>query len=440
MTQKYLIILSFIILAATLASCSYISSKPTATLENRVIFTQVAGTLIAQKTLETGQTAVARLTEIAQSNGMATLTQAPTEGHQPTSTQAEPTTTSTQAPTATPVPPTPTAVPPTPVPPTPIPASPTPVPPTPAPASPTPKPTPCNWAAFVKDVTLPDGTVILAEKGFTKTWRIQNIGTCKWTREYAVVFKSGDLMGADKVHFFESSVQHDESVDVTVTFTAPAKEGKYTSNWILRDQNGNYFGLGKDADKAFWVEIVVDNPTSIAYEFADHACDAQWVTKDGSVTCVTSEINSRLVNRTANSENLLANSGSVTRVSNPKMENSAVENEAAIVVNPSNGNDGYISGTFPQFKIEAGDWFRTVIGCIYDNPKCDVIFKLDYQTSGGTVQTLGKWRQTYDGQIEKIDINLSFLAGKQVTFILTVESNGSSEGDIAFWLRPRIAR
>ncbi len=435
MTRKYLIILSFVILAATLASCSNFTSKPTATLENQAIFTQVAGTLIAQRTLEAGQTAVARLTEIAQGNGVATSTQAPANDPQPTNTQVTPTSTSTQAPSATPVPPTPTAVPPSP---TAVP--PTPVPPTPIPASPTPKPTPCNWAAFVKDVSVPDGTNFLAEKVFTKTWRIQNIGTCKWTREYAVVFKSGDLMGADKVHYLESSVGHDDTVDISITFTAPSKEGKYTGNWILRDQNGSFFGIGKDADKAFWVQIHVDNPTSIAYELADHVCDAQWKTKDGSVTCTASEISHIVVNKTADGDHLLTDAGAVSRVPNPKMENSAVENEAAVVVNPSNGDGGYISGSYPEFKVEDGDWFRTVIGCIYGNAKCDVTFKLDYQIVGGPVQNLGKWKQTYDGNIQKIDIDLSFLAGKRVIFILTVESNGSNEGDIAFWLRPRIVR
>src|SRR5512142_2240252 len=38
----------------------------------------------------------------------------------------------------------------------------------------------CNAASFVKDVSIADGTVIGQGQNFTKTWRIQNVGTCRW--------------------------------------------------------------------------------------------------------------------------------------------------------------------------------------------------------------------------------------------------------------------
>src|SRR5512135_269401 len=46
----------------------------------------------------------------------------------------------------------------------------------------------CNNATFVKDVSIPDGTVIARGKSFTKTWSLQNTGTCNWTRNYSLVF------------------------------------------------------------------------------------------------------------------------------------------------------------------------------------------------------------------------------------------------------------
>src|SRR5690349_12154805 len=39
----------------------------------------------------------------------------------------------------------------------------------------------CDSAAYVKDVTIPDGTIFSPGAQFTKTWRLQNIGTCTWT-------------------------------------------------------------------------------------------------------------------------------------------------------------------------------------------------------------------------------------------------------------------
>jgi hypothetical protein len=138
--------------------------------------------------------------------------------------------------------------------------------------------------------------------------------------------------------------------------------------------------------------------------------------------------------------NIAVDSGSVEWVANPKLENNTVENEAAIVVFPNDGSDGYISGKYPKRSIQAGDWFRAVIGCMYDSPQCNVTFKLDYQVDGDSVKNLGKWTQTYDGKIQHIDVDLSFLAGKNVVFILTVQNNGSNLDDNAFWLLPRIAR
>ncbi len=49
----------------------------------------------------------------------------------------------------------------------------------------TPVPTPvpvvvCDAAYFIKDVTIPDGTVIKRGTNFTKIWRVENIGSCAW--------------------------------------------------------------------------------------------------------------------------------------------------------------------------------------------------------------------------------------------------------------------
>src|SRR5512143_3278895 len=39
----------------------------------------------------------------------------------------------------------------------------------------------CDWAQFVADVTVPDGTSYAPGTTFTKTWRLKNIGSCTWT-------------------------------------------------------------------------------------------------------------------------------------------------------------------------------------------------------------------------------------------------------------------
>ncbi len=445
MSRKFLITLSILILAALLASCNFSGSQPTATTDNNTILTQVAGTIVAQRTQQAGQAAIDQLTQQAKATATATTAGQPTQAGQPTSTPVPPTATAVPA-TATAVPPTATSVPPTA---TAVPPTATAVPPTatPLPPAPTAVVTPCNWAMFVDDVSVPDGTAFIGGTDFTKTWRIQNIGTCKWTHDYAFVYQSGDQMGATKVNYLEDTVLPGATVDISVDFTAPSADGNYTGYWKLRDQNKNLFGMGDHANDAFWVKIKVATPAGVAYNFTNHVCDAEWRTKDGLVTCTPTPSSWWNVNPTfapapssGSGEDIVVDAGSVQRVDNPKIETGHTEDQAAIVVFPSDGTGGYISGKFPERKVLAGDWFRTVIGCMNDTPKCNVTFKLQYQVAGGSVQTLGTWKQTNDGEVQNVDIDLSFLAGKRVVFILTVQNNGSNTDDYAFWLYPRIAR
>lgn len=148
----------------------------------------------------------------------------------------------------------------------------TPVPPTVIPATSTPLPTAtfvptstpvtyCDWASFVKDVTIPDGTLMETGEVFTKTWRIKNRGTCTWTPDYMLVFTSGDAMGSTTALRLPGYVAPGQTVDISVTLTAPDKAGDYVGYWMLRNPSGTLFGSGDKANKAFYVEIEAIRPT-----------------------------------------------------------------------------------------------------------------------------------------------------------------------------------
>lgn len=142
-------------------------------------------------------------------------------------------------------------------PPTPIPA--TPVPATTVPPTRTAVPTAvsyCDWVRFVKDVSVPDGTSFAAGEVFTKTWRLQNRGTCTWTPDYSLVYASGDPMGSSMVVALPGYVAPGETVDVSVMLTATNSTGKHTGYWMLRNQYGTLFGGGNEAEEAFFVEII----------------------------------------------------------------------------------------------------------------------------------------------------------------------------------------
>lgn len=130
---------------------------------------------------------------------------------------------------------------------------------TPAPATKTPIPsavTYCDWAMFIKDVTVPDGTSFSPGEVFTKTWRLQNRGTCTWTPDYDVVFYGGAQMSGTTMQV-PGYVAPGQAVDVAVTFTAPSAPGHYVGYWMLRNSAGNLFGTGVQADETFYVDIYV---------------------------------------------------------------------------------------------------------------------------------------------------------------------------------------
>jgi hypothetical protein len=131
--------------------------------------------------------------------------------------------------------------------------------------SPSPTPTvttiPCNRASFVSDVTIPDGTKLEPDEGFTKTWRLKNTGSCTWNSDYDLVFDHGDSMdGPAAQQLTGGSVAPNQNVDVSVNLNAPSDEGDYKGYYKLRDKDGVIFGIGPNADVAFWVDIEVKEP------------------------------------------------------------------------------------------------------------------------------------------------------------------------------------
>jgi len=126
--------------------------------------------------------------------------------------------------------------------------------------TPSPSPLPCNLAHFVADVTVPDGTAMAPGEAFTKTWRLQNVGSCPW-ENYSLVFDHGVLMGGPREVPLDETVRPGETVEVSVELFAPQEAGVYQGFWRLRSPSGGTFGVGPAGDP-FWVSIVVVAPTA----------------------------------------------------------------------------------------------------------------------------------------------------------------------------------
>ncbi len=115
----------------------------------------------------------------------------------------------------------------------------------------------CDVAQYIKDVTIPDGTNFNPGDGFTKTWRLKNIGSCTWSG-YALVFDSGDAMnGISPIAI--GTVAPLQEVDISVNLTAPASNGTYRGYWRIRNASGVLIPVqgGAQQSKSFFVEIKV---------------------------------------------------------------------------------------------------------------------------------------------------------------------------------------
>lgn len=113
-------------------------------------------------------------------------------------------------------------------------------------------------AIFREDVSIPDNTVVQAGWTFTKTWKLQNIGSCSWGTDYSVVFFDGDQLGAPETIPITTTIAPGEDVDISISMIAPPESGEYRGEWKLQNPDGFLFGIGPGSDRAFWVHIVVE--------------------------------------------------------------------------------------------------------------------------------------------------------------------------------------
>ncbi len=285
----------------------------------------------------------------------------------------------------------------------------------------------CHWVQFVKDVSIPDSTLIESGAAFTKTWRLKNIGSCTWTTDYDLVFVSGQSLNAPARVGLSQTVRPGETIEVSILMEAPTFPGSYTGYWMLADSNGNRFGVGPDADDSFWVNIKVAEADKMVYDFSAAYCNAIWRSGTTSpLPCPGDESDHA--------------TGFVVKKDHPIRESGGVENEPGLVTSPDNADEGYIYGVFPDFTVQKGDLFKAVIGCEYDSPGCNVIFELRYQINGGPMKTLASWHEVYEKQERSVTVDLSSLAGYEVNFVLYVKNNGTATNNRALWLLPRIMR
>lgn len=376
------------------------------------------------------QTVAARLTQQAiatQSSGgsqgespegLLTATAAPAEQEQQPTDMIPPAETATNSPvppTATTAP-TNTAVVPT------VPAIPT--------VAISPIASPTDWASLVQHVTPADKATIASGTKFTKTWRVKNVGTTTWTTSYALVFISGTGMNTKASYPLATNVKPGETLDISIELTAPTSAGTFTGSWMLRNAGGKLFGIGNNADLALTTTIVVSGYRSDAVpsaiyplDFTAALCSASWTKSTAKISLPCSGYDQ---NQSMWASVLTA----------PPLETGRTEDERAIWMHLDTAGS-WMQAKYPAYTVQAGDHLTVWVGCLESNKNCNVRFSLDYSIGTGAQQRLGRYDEINDKLVNKLEIDLSSLAGKSVYFYLGVTNLGSSPSD-ALWFVPAI--
>jgi hypothetical protein len=149
---------------------------------------------------------------------------------------------------------------------------------------------PCYRAVFIGDVTIPDGTTFNPGDAFTKTWQLQNGGTCTWTTSFRLIFDQGNSMSGPGAVNLPANVIPGQTVNVSVNLVAPGTNGSYTGYWKLQTDQGTTFGIDPGANSDIWVSINVNSSVPTLTPTAETSFEVTSVmmsvdTKSATVDC-----------------------------------------------------------------------------------------------------------------------------------------------------------
>ena len=99
----------------------------------------------------------------------------------------------------------------------------------------------CYGLSFVSDVTINDNTQMDPGETFTKTWKVQNTGSCAWDAGFKFQLSGGNAMGAT-AFTLPSAVAAGATYDISVPMTAPNTAGTVRGNWRMSTAAGQFFG------------------------------------------------------------------------------------------------------------------------------------------------------------------------------------------------------
>jgi hypothetical protein len=291
----------------------------------------------------------------------------------------------------------------------------------------------CDQVKFVKDVTIPDEMDITPGESFTKTWRLQNAGSCPWGIGYLLYFESGDIMGGPSSQDLTSETIHSgEDLDISVDLVAPDETGTYQGFWKLRNVRGEGFGVG-EYSKGFWVKINVVEGAGMMLDFNVRADEAAW--GNGSVPVDYADLGGDILNFDYPGD---PEDAYVALLDQQFLEGGRISG-ILLAAYPPLGAGKYIIGRFPSYKVNGGDLLFGRVGLLTNaNGVCgdgDVKYRINLMVGedSETMVTLWDWNEVCDNKMKSFEIDLDDFKGEVVQIFLVVIANTDSAKNFAVW-------
>lgn len=135
-----------------------------------------------------------------------------------------------------------------------------------------------DQSAFVRDVSFPDGEMVLPGQRFVKTWEMQNVGKVAWTDRFmqcqdeqiVVYTRDGrEIRVADNLLPSSTLIAvpptaPGQTVQISIEFTAPQMPGTVVSYWKSVFADGT---LCFPSARGLWVKVHVSTLATAAQEF-----------------------------------------------------------------------------------------------------------------------------------------------------------------------------
>jgi hypothetical protein len=272
-----------------------------------------------------------------------------------------------------------------------------------------------------------DATPVEAGQTVGRVWRVRNTGECAWTAGYELVPVEGVSFGVEPIPL-GASVAPGQETDLRLAVFAPATPGLYAGGWALRSPAGALLGAAsRPLRLRLNVSAPLADPTRTVYNLVEHVCEARWVAS--SPTRAGRLLPCPGYDRDAG--------GYVARIDIPRFSTGAAEDEPGLAIHPPHESGGLISGTYPLVSIGAGDQFRALLGCSAGPSGCQARYQLNVR-QGESLLPIAEWVIGEADGVRNIAIDLTFLAGESVSFVLAVDADGPGTSDATLWIQPRI--